>query len=224
MSRMSLSEAVQVLNTLNYTVGKTTGGYIVRSQTGQLPLMTGFDVVRMAREKQASFPILSDSGEVNLEEVLSEAYIMVVDAGVRPAPRENISVGVYGAKRSWGWCSRTGNKYRIRISEMCIETGRESVKETMIHEILHTVSGCMNHGPQWKEEANKVNKKYGLSIKRTSSREEKSAASGILVEETYNYRIVCQTCGKEYLRHRRSNLTERTDRYRCACGGKLKLD
>ena len=48
------------------------------------------------------------------------------------------------------------------------------LKNTIIHELLHTCVGCMNHKAKWKFYADKVNRAYGYDdIKRTSTADEK---------------------------------------------------
>lgn len=133
------------------------------------------------------------------------------------------------AKRRWGLCKTVPGGFQISISSILLDerNNEEGLKNTIIHEILHTCKGCLNHKENWKRLANKVNAAYGYNIKRCSNAEEK----GVL-EETRppvpvrqaNYFVVCEDCGKTYSRTKKSKLITNPGRYRCGvCGGKLFL-
>ena len=148
----------------------------------------------------------------------------------------NISFTVNSrAKSRWGRCNKNrGGRYVIEInSELLNECNSlRGLKETILHEMIHTVSGCMNHGDKWKRLADKVNRRYGYAIKRTNSPEDKGLCDEAIRERNETrqqkldamptYRVVCEQCGHEYIRHKMSKLITDTEHYRCACNGKLK--
>ena len=75
-------------------------------------------------------------------------------------------------KNRWGQCRYIGGgRYSINITNRLLDDNLpdEAAKETIIHELLHSVDGCMNHGPNWKRVADKVNRAYHYNIKRTTS-------------------------------------------------------
>lgn len=53
------------------------------------------------------------------------------------------------------------------------DTDIDGLKNTIIHELLHTCKGCMKHTGEWKQLAEKVNRYYGYNIKRCDSADEK---------------------------------------------------
>lgn len=128
------------------------------------------------------------------------------------------------AKKRWGQCRAIPGGYSINISVVLLDerNDEQGLKETIIHELLHSCKGCMNHGENWKRLAAKVNRAYGYNIKRCSSAEDKGVQ-----EETrpvnvriVNYIIKCNKCGHTYTRTRMSKLIQRPERYRCGhCGG-----
>ena len=128
------------------------------------------------------------------------------------------------AKKRWGQCKQIGMCYEISISSMLIQDGVAlmQLENTVIHEILHTCKGCMNHGETWKRLASKVNNAYGYNIKRTTSAQEK----GVKIEyvaRTIKHKFVCTGCGQVITRQRESDFTKRYDRYRCGgCKGKFE--
>lgn len=128
------------------------------------------------------------------------------------------------AKKRWGQAKSIPGGYSINISSVLLDERNdvEGLKNTIIHEILHTCKGCQNHGENWKRLAAKVNRAYGYNIKRCSSADEK----GVL-EETRppkpvrttntNYVVKCDKCGHVYTRTKMSKLIQHPENYRCGC-------
>lgn len=129
--------------------------------------------------------------------------------------------------RRWGLCSLRNGKYYIQINTTLLDerNGEDGLINTIIHELLHTCHGCMNHGKMWKSYAEQVRKTYGYNIKRTSDNEEKCVTTGNLNESKreYKYFVYCKKCGKLIVkRKRRSELIDNIGRYtHTNCGGKL---
>lgn len=140
--------------------------------------------------------------------------------------------------RRFGRCTKIKddmyNDYEIEIRSILLDE-RNSVKglkNTIIHELLHTVSGCMNHGEKWQRLARLVNNKYGYHISRCNSYEEVGVCSEIVesIEKEREsklalkptYIIRCEKCGYEYVRHKLSRIVTDLELYRCGrCGGNL---
>ncbi len=93
-----------------------------------------------------------------------------------------------------------------------------AIKNTVMHEILHTVAGCQNHSRTWKYYAELINEKNPqYNIKRITSREEKGLEKR---ELKYNYFYKCKKCGQLVKRQRK---TEFTKKYICGiCGGRFR--
>ena len=127
------------------------------------------------------------------------------------------------AKTRLGRCRKTSKGYLIEINSNLLD---ESIKElylknTIIHELLHTCEGCMNHGTNWKRLADKVNRVYGYNISRVGSLPKEKDVKEIIKP---NYIIKCSKCGKTYSRIKKSKLVQHPEHYRCGrCGGKLNL-
>lgn len=128
------------------------------------------------------------------------------------------------AKQRWGQCKLSNGGYIISISHRLIQDDVELIhlETTVIHEILHTCKGCMNHGKTWKGLAEKVNKSYGYNIKRTTSCEEKGIEP-IPTNEIIKHKFVCKECGQIITRKRESDFTKRYQYYRCGiCKGRFE--
>lgn len=110
------------------------------------------------------------------------------------------------AKRRWGQCkynTQTGTFF-ISISSKLLEEDvpDSALYDTLVHEMLHTCEGCLNHGNEWKELADKVNAVYGFNIKRTTSAEEKGLTSEVYEPMPVKYLIKCPNCGHVYKRRK----------------------
>lgn len=132
------------------------------------------------------------------------------------------------AKKRWGQCKAVHGGYSISINAVLLDdkNSEEGLKNTIIHELLHSCKGCMNHGENWKRMVQKVHQAYGYNIKRTSSVEEMGIASvNPIIERKINHKVICLGCGCLWTRTRTSKLITNTDEYRCGkCNGKLKLE
>ena len=113
------------------------------------------------------------------------------------------------------------NRYIIQLNNFhnLIDTEKD-VKNTLAHEIIHSMPNCMNHGEVWKRIALKYSKAYGIDIARTGSykkynqfRKEHEAqkinSTGTNIKiSKYKYAITCTCCGKEWKYQKRSKIVE----------------
>jgi predicted SprT family Zn-dependent metalloprotease len=88
----------------------------------------------------------------------------------------------------------------------------------------------MNHGENWKREADKVFRAFGIRIKRTSSAAEKGVSEATRIpykprniDHSIKYVFRCSCCGQIVRRERASKFTKHPENYRCAaCHGKFE--
>lgn len=135
---------------------------------------------------------------------------------------------------SWyGLCQQNrihhGKRYKfvISISEYHLQSSERAVRNTLIHELLHTCPGCLNHGPKWKTYACIVQQRSGYNITRAGGdKDADSVIEAARREKRAGYQtqylLVCTKCGQEFTRYRKSNLVLHPEKYRCKCGGKIK--
>lgn len=94
------------------------------------------------------------------------------------------------------------NHYNLIIGNLLnlipdITLRQKRLNETILHEMIHTLPGCFNHGSTFKKYCVCLNKKYGYSLQRTTGVSE----YGIEVEHVKRkpkYLITCPHCGKQY--------------------------
>lgn len=118
-------------------------------------------------------------------------------------------------------------KFQISISVYHLADSERAIRNTLIHELLHTCPGCLNHGPKWKAYAALVQKQLGYHIIRAGGDKDKDSAieqARQQKRERYQtqYFLICEKCGQTFVRYRKSNLVLHPEKYRCKCGGKIK--
>lgn len=129
------------------------------------------------------------------------------------------------AKSRWGQCKRINGCYEINISSrlMSEDVALVHLEDTVMHEILHTCEGCMNHGATWKNLADKVNRAYGYNIKRATSADEKGIVDPVQTVPVIRYKFACVGCGGIIQRERASKFTKYPERFRCGiCNGRFQ--
>lgn len=129
----------------------------------------------------------------------------------------------YRALKRWGQCRRVSNgTYEININYDLLQesTSLNGLKETILHELIHTVPGCMNHGPQWNHWVARVNAAYGYNIKRCNSAADKGCTEHRTAKATYKYTIECNKCHTVWKKQRMSSLIKACTEgnARCSCG------
>lgn len=93
----------------------------------------------------------------NLNNAFHSCLDMVINAGINPGNIVEVIPNTR-AKSRWGQCKRVSGGYSININIDLLDERNDykGLENTLIHEILHTVDGCMNHGPNWKRAADRI--------------------------------------------------------------------
>lgn len=151
------------------------------------PLQEDLDKLK---EKEMELKRITRQSEIN--RILQDCIKKVESVGETVLPI-NPKVNVNKRLRStFGYCKCYDNPVEIEISEITFELSPMSaIEDTIMHEVIHAVPDCDNHGEKWKLVADKINKKYGYNIKRTASLEN----MGLKKENFYKYIIKCKNCG-----------------------------
>ena len=102
----------------------------------------------------------------------------------------------YGRKnmRCWGKCETYDERsFEIKINPVLGDERNpvHELEETLLHELIHTVKGCFNHGERFKMIGRKFDN-YGFHVSRLSSKNLK-----VDVENRYKYTLTCE-CGHSW--------------------------
>lgn len=114
--------------------------------------------------------------------------------------------------------------HHIEISNWVMKLNNDIIKNTIMHELIHCIPFCNNHGKEFKKYAKYINQKLDYHITTKGNIEEDYKASQLEYVEVndYKYKIQCQNCGQVIYRKRLN--PSLIKRYRCGkCKGKLKL-
>lgn len=126
------------------------------------------------------------------------------------------------AKARLGCCLLKNGQFTIEISSVLLEEegpqAQMLLRQTLLHELLHTCPGCQNHGVLWKRYAALVSRETGCQITRTYPRKSEPPSA----PADFPYLLQCEQCGKLIGRRKLTAVVRDPDRYRCRCGGRLK--
>lgn len=122
-------------------------------------------------------------------------------------------------KSKWGICKmKTGGNYVIEISNTLLNYGSEKgIKQTVMHELLHTCCYLDGHKDKWKMYANRVNCELGYNIKRTNSAKELGIDREVIEKNNYKYILKCASCGNSIGFARKGKVVKYPQYYRCGC-------
>ena len=127
--------------------------------------------------------------------------------------RVNNSVNYYGSCKLF----RSDNTIAdITISNMTVAGGKESLKNTIVHELCHaSLPIDENHGKQFQELAKMVSKIYHTEIKHYGDRTKESEE---FERQQYKYKVTCKHCGSTWYYIRKTKFVKYPHLYRCGCG------
>ena len=96
------------------------------------------------------------------------------------------------------------NRHHIEISKWVLVLEDNIIKNTIIHELIHCIPYCNNHGIEFKKYAKLINNAYGYDISRVGDKKRDYEKSNLEYNEgqKYNYRVVCKGCKQEFYRQR----------------------
>lgn len=127
-------------------------------------------------------------------------------------------------KHSYGNCLYIDleDYYIITINEELLDDNvpEQSIKDTLLHEVIHTCPKCMNHQKYWKKYVKIANESgLGYTITPTSSREEKGLnpiPENTKENEKYIFKnCKCKKCGRNVIELFKPNLNKDLEDYYC---------
>ena len=106
-----------------------------------------------------------------INRMLSECEDLLRGLGVPISGSICPEVVLIGSTRYYGFCCPRGSKrhysdydYYIEISGYSLENTEKSLRNTLIHELIHTVPEGLCHTGEWKKWADYVSEKTGYTI------------------------------------------------------------
>ena len=106
-----------------------------------------------------------------MNEMLKEAVARFKQLGYKVGKVVELDVS-RRYSNAWAKCICHGSRYdksfTITVSDRLFRANKESVRDIIHHEVLHTIPGCFNHGNMFKNAAGHCNKKFGTHITVTA--------------------------------------------------------
>lgn len=134
-----------------------------------------------------------------------------------PINSTRICSGVLPLKsvRCLGQCKRNRyeSKYQVYLNQELIKLAFQpsklnAIKSVLVHEIIHTFVGCMNHGPNFKHYAMLANSKYdGIDVWTHATKLE-SEVFDQEIENQVKYVAKCMCCGATITGFRRTKFVK----------------
>lgn len=169
--------------------------------------------------------VSTNTASYNAVDVLAEIYEdveILASLGHVEGRLNNYEVNInYKSSKALGRCARLyPRNYRITISYNHLRYSEpREVHNTIMHEVIHSMDNCMNHGLEWKNIAHQVNTVYDFApISRVADTHGPEYEE--YVKHAYKYSITCQGCGANwrYMRKCSTVTTVLKGRGRCSCG------
>lgn len=149
--------------------------------------------------------------ENNLLSAYHQANEMLYDIQILTGDIKEVKINTR-SKTTWGWCKRRDGGFVIEIADCLLEHGNEKeLLNTMLHELLHTVSGTHMHNQYWQDLAEKVNEKYGTNVQTTNDYENINFGR----KTNFKHVIQCTKCGETWFYTKYSRAVRYPEKCRC---------
>ena len=138
--------------------------------------------------------------------------------------------------RVLGMCTYIGTldgipRYKITINKAYLQNSDpQSVHDTIVHEVLHSIPGCMNHGKKWSYYARQfMTALPQFNISRCTNNEGFNNYLKKAMETQAKYTIICKKCGARFYKTRKSQWMDYLMRggkcyaYHKNCGGDFEV-
>lgn len=163
----------------------------------------------------------------DFNKIMSNCIAELESIGLTTYSRDIIGITVNNRlSRSLGRCIRKDGTFRIEIARKTAadNVDIDFVRNVIMHEIIHTMPGCWNHGHYFQFYASIVNRKLGyhVSTTETAANMEAAGVKPIVKSEVARYALVCRKCGGKIYRERWCAALANPSGYRhSGCGGDL---
>lgn len=110
--------------------------------------------------------------------------------------------------KTYGCCTHYNcyGYHTITLSEMAIKS-KKYLRDTVIHELIHTMPNCQNHKAQFQSYARQLNAIYGTNISTYASKEESIATKEYRMANA-KYVVRCDCCGATFTFQRKSKFVK----------------
>lgn len=126
---------------------------------------------------------------------------------------------MYKSTCRWGTCRTVRGTSYIGLNEVFLNDPEKS-RDTLIHELAHSLVPKDGHGSKWHSIGDNIGKKWSIEMSRCSSDEE--IGLEMPKKETDKYTIECPKCKMQWHYMRMTKVVKAPETYRCGrCNQKL---
>lgn len=136
-----------------------------------LPVL--FDTSPSPRKPRASYKWDGPKTDERINRMLAECIVLLKGLEVPISDSICPEVRLTGSRAYWGRCAQKGSlkryteyDYNIEISGHILGNSEKSLRNVLIHELIHTVPDGHGHTGEWKKWAKYVSEKTGYHIQR----------------------------------------------------------
>ena len=157
---------------------------------------------------------MTDEAMMNkLYELLCEVRADLENVGIE-APPVDLKLGRACNSLGSCKCNRLTKKYTITFSKVYINLSDKHIKDVLMHETIHTLPGCMNHGPNFKHYMYIVNCTLGYNVTVKDSTTEAAALKKESLKEVPTVELRC-SCGCELVVRATRKVAKHPENYCC---------
>lgn len=166
-----------------------------------------------------------------LEEAIKTAKEIIIRNNI-DVPFDRISdIKVSGKiKKIAGKCKYNfqTQKYSINLAKHLFNTNKKLILEVLLHEFIHTIDSCFNHGTKFVQIMKNINNAENLDIRVSLNGEDIYAIleQHNAIKSMFKYKIVCAECGQVlgYVSRKSNDMVKNPQDYTCKdCGGKIRI-
>lgn len=126
-------------------------------------------------------------------------------------------------RKTLGRCTERNGRFTIQLNPNLLkfeEDGEKIIRETIAHELCHTLPGCMNHGKEFHKKADSIYRLMGYHIDTKADVDSSAYFQKYLPQA--DYMLICDKCGNQVPVARLSDPVKNPTNYNCAkCGGNI---
>lgn len=142
------------------------------------------------RKKRTSYAWKGPKTDARINRMLAECIGLMRELGVPISDSICPEVILVGTHSYYGRCNPKGSlkrftefDYYIEISGHTLQNTEKSLRNTLIHELIHTVPDGLCHTGEWKKWAKYVSEKTGYNIQRLSCDETEEDYARLVVTD-----------------------------------------
>jgi len=176
---------------------------------------------------QQILTIRTDTSTYTIQDVkreIEECVSLLAEIGYLDVTKNHYEVDFSTRRvKNFGTCQKIGiEQFKIILNKHYVELASpENVHNTIMHEVIHSVPGCMNHKAPWQAVASKVNRNYNFTKLERLGHDDNYYKTYITNHRRgcldYKYEVVCDYCEASWKYKKMSKVVQYAPEGKCTC-------